>query len=103
LSRLESIIQLLKQNPEDVFLHYAEAMEYISIHDIDKAINKLESIRSSFPSYLPLYYQLAKLYEQSESTDNAIKIYEMGIELAIQNKEKKTELELRSALEELTF
>lgn len=103
MSRLESIIQLLKQSPDDVFLLYAEAMEYISEGNNNKAIDKLESIRIRFPDYLPLYYQLAKQYEQINQTDNAIQIYEIGIELAINKKEKKTELELRSALEELTF
>lgn len=103
MSRLESIIQLLKQNPDDVFLHYAEAMEYISIADSNEAINKLEYIRLNYPNYLPLYYQLAKQYEIANKIEDAIAIYELGIELAFKNKEKKTELELRSALEELTF
>ena len=103
MDRIDTIKQLLSQNPNDIFLNYALAMEYMSISDWNSAIIQLEWIRNNQSDYLPLYYQLAHVYEEINDTDNAIVIYNEGINIAIKHSNKKTELELKSALEELTF
>lgn len=94
---------MLKKNPDDVFLHYAIAMEHISVNAFSDAIEKLEWIKNQFSDYLPLYYQLAQLYSESGNTEKAIQTYEEGIILAEKLSEKKTASELRCALEELIF
>lgn len=103
MSRINTILEMLKKNPDDVFLHYAIAMEHISVNAFADAIEKLEWIKSHYSDYLPLYYQLAQLYSESGNTENAIKTYEEGIILAENLSEKKTASELRSALEELIY
>ena len=103
MERLESLNKMLESNPDDLFLHYALAMEYLSAEEDILAAEKLEWIKSNAPEYLALYYQLAKLYEKMNEQEKAITIYELGIEVAKQQKETKTMNELRSALEELIF
>lgn len=103
MDRKSQIIKLLQDSPEDVFLRYALAMEYMSLGQSEEAINALESLKASHPDYLPIYYQLAKLFETVNRTDEAIQTYEKGMEIAEQSKDRKTFGELRSALEELTF
>ena len=103
MDRIDSIKQLLIQSPQDTFLNYALAMEYMSINQYQEAIKQLEWIRMHQVDYLPLYYQLAHLYEATDQNDQAIETYEQGIKIAVQQSDKKTELELKSALEELTF
>ena len=103
MDRIETIKHLLTENPNDIFLNYALAMEYMSLTDWNASSVQLEWIRSNHPDYLPLYYQLAHVYEELSNSNMAIIVYEEGIELAIKLADKKTELELKSALEELTF
>lgn len=103
MDRIDTIKQLLTDNPNDIFLNYALAMEYMSLSDWNSAVIQLEWIRNNHPDYLPLYYQLAHVYEEIQDTDMAIEVYNQGIELASKISDKKTELELKSALEELTF
>ena len=103
MDRIDTIKQLLAEKPNDIFLNYALAMEYMSLSNWESATIQLEWIRNKHPDYLPLYYQLAHVYEELKNSDMAIHVYEQGIELAIKLSDKKTELELKSALEELTF
>ncbi|MES2617167.1 MAG: tetratricopeptide repeat protein [Bacteroidota bacterium] len=103
MDRIQILSDWIKQTPDDPFLHFGLAMEYLSISDTDKALQKMEEVFHLFPDYLANYYQLAKLYETLSKTDDAINIYEKGIALALLQKETKTANELRSALEELTF
>lgn len=103
MQRLQTLTDLLKQTPEDPFLHFGVAMEYLSMHEQEKALEKMLYIMDGFPAYLPNYYLLAKQLEHFSETDKAIDVYEKGIALALELKENKTAGELRSALEELTF
>lgn len=103
MNRIGRIQQMLTDNPEDVFLHYALAMEFMSVQNDAAAIEQLEWIRSAQSDYLPLYYQLAHLYEAAGESEKAIETYEAGITLAEALNDHKTRGELRSALEELTF
>jgi tetratricopeptide (TPR) repeat protein len=103
MNRLEQLMQMLESNSDDPFLNYAIAMEYVSSEDFSAAIEKLEWLHQNKSDYLPVYYQLAHLYQEANRTDDAIQIYEQGIEVALAQKEMKTAGELRSALEELTF
>ncbi len=103
MNRIDHIRQMLTENPEDVFLHYALAMEFMSVQDNAAAVEQLEWIRSTQSDYLPLYYQLAHLYEAAGATAKAIEVYESGMAVAEVQNDLKTRGELRSALEELTF
>lgn len=103
MDRKETLGKWLQERPDDVFLHYAWSLELISEGNLHAAAEKLEWIRNHFPDYLPLYYTLAGIYAQSGLTRPAVEMYEAGIELARQKGERKTEAELRSALEELTL
>ncbi len=103
MDRLSALLNFVAQTPTNPFLHFGIAMEYLSLNEEQKALEKMEYVYQNFPNYLPNYYQLAHIYEKQNETDKAILIYEQGIALAIVQKELKTASELRSALEELTF
>ncbi len=103
MDRVKSLQKMLETSPDDLFLHYALAMEYLSAGEDVLAMEKLEVIKTMSPSYLALYYQLAKIYEKMGEAEKAIDTYEQGIEVAREQNETKTMNELRSALEELIF
>jgi tetratricopeptide (TPR) repeat protein len=98
MTRLEEILQMLKEDPHDPFLNYVLALEFAKLGNIDTAIDALEGIISRDENYLGSYYQLGKFYEQSLQNEKAIEIYRRGIEVARKQKNMKALGELSEAL-----
>ena len=65
--------------------------------------NYLKKYLNSEPGYIGSYYHLAKLLERNGETEEAIKVYEKGMEEAKKAGDNHALGELRSAYEELTF
>ena len=103
MDRIGKLKTYLAENPSDSFLKHALALEYIKMGD-DKAARKLfEEIVEKEPDYVGTYYHLAKLLERNEDTEQAIKVYEKGMEEAKKAGDNHAHNELRAAYEELTF
>jgi tetratricopeptide (TPR) repeat protein len=98
--RIKQLEQFIADDPTDPFNHYALALEY-SNTDKQKALSIFQQLVIESRDYLPVYYQLAKLYERMGQKDNAIKTFNAGITLAKMQKDIKTLRELSSALDEL--
>ena len=94
---------MLADNPADNFLQHALALEYIKLGNDADARKLFETILEREPGYVGSYYHLAKLLERIGETDNAIKIYEKGMEETKRVGDNHAFGELRSAYEELTF
>ena len=99
--RLTKLLELLNEMPQDVFLKYGVALEYVSRNDDETALQHFTEIKSFQPEYLATYYQLGKLYERNNQTENAIQTYNEGIVIAKNQKDMHTMSELQSALDEL--
>lgn len=96
--RLELIEQMLKENAHDEFLLYAAALEFKKRDNLEKAEELFLQILSFSPEYLPVYYQLGKLYEQKNNIKEAETTYRKGIELANAKGDQKAMGELSEAL-----
>jgi Tfp pilus assembly protein PilF len=103
MERIERIKEMLKENPNDSFLQHALALEFIKIGNDAGAKNLFESLLEKEPGYIGSYYHLAKLLERIGETDNAIRVYENGMEEAKKAGDHHSLSELRSAYEELTY
>jgi len=103
MDRVEKIKSMLLENPTDSFLCHALALEYIKLGNDKDARKLFESILEYEPGYIGSYYHLAKLLERIGETDNAIKVYQKGMEEARKVGDNHSLSELRSAFEELTF
>src|SRR5207247_10884395 len=64
MNRIEILKGFLKDNPNDSFLRYALALEYIKLEQNDEAVRAFEAIRNTDPEYLATYSQLGQLYQQ---------------------------------------
>ena len=95
--------EFLQTNPSDSFVQHALALEHIKLNDDVAAREMFEKILHREPSYIGSYYHLAKLLERTGQTEDAIKVYEKGMEQAKKAGDNHAYNELRSALEELTF
>lgn len=98
LPRKEMIFDMLLKEPEDVFLNYALAMEYIASSDFKSAEAQLRKTLSINPEYLPCFYQLGQLNEKLEHNETAISFYKQGLELAKKQGNRKAMGELNEAL-----
>ncbi len=89
LSRKEQLMQMLETEPNDVFLNYALAMEFMSVSNFEAGKLQLEKTLGLNETYLPCFYQLGQLSEKLASFDEAIAYYKKGLEVAkIQNNTK---------------
>lgn len=101
-SRLDQLLEFHKLDPEDPFILYGIALEYLNL-DEQKAKEKFDLLLNKFPDYLPTYYHAAKLYEELSQNDKAEELYTKGIEISKIQKNTHTQRELQNALNLLLF
>ena len=101
MSRIEQLRSFIADDPTHIFLKYALALEYAANEMVEEAIVELRSLKELSSDYLPLYYQLGKLYEKSGNIQLAMDAYQAGIPIAQVQKNTRTLSELKSALEQL--
>ena len=100
-TRIPQIEALLRQAPNDLFLHHALALEHIKTGDEDAArASFLRNIQQD-ANYLPTYYHLGKLEERTGNETLAIAHYEAGIAVAKAAGDNHTRNELQAALDDL--
>lgn len=81
-SRLEKLLEFLKNEPEDPFLKYALATEYLRLNETDKSLQYYQDLVINHKEYVGTYYHLGKLYEALNRKEDAIKTYQDGISVA---------------------
>lgn len=96
--RIKELALDLKSNPEDSFIKFALALELIKVGELEKARLLFESIRSTDPDYVGVYYHLGKLYEQLHREEEALTIYKEGIQKTEQLGDQHARSELQAAL-----
>lgn len=96
--RLALIEEMRAEQPDDPFLDYAAALEYLKREAFDVALKRLESLRLKHPEYLALYYQLGQTYSALGKVEDAIDAYREGQGVARNQNDQKTLGELSEAL-----
>ncbi len=103
MDRIAKLKEFLIANPADSFVQHALALEYIKLGDDEGARRLFEEILNREPGYIGSYYHLGKLLERNDNTEEAVKVYERGMEEAKKAGDNHAFGELRGAYEELTF
>ncbi len=101
--RIEKLKTFLQQSPNDCFLNHALALEYIKIGDDANAKTLFEKNLSTDPSYVATYYHLGKLLERTGDNQEAINIYEQGMQKAKSVNDMHSYNELQGAYEDLAY
>ena len=101
MNRIEILKGFLKDNPNDSFLRYALALEYIKLGQNDEAVREFETVRNTDPEYVATYYQLGQLYQKLGQKHDAEKTFRTGITVATKAGDEHTRSELEAALEGL--
>ena len=82
VNRLQKLLEFLKNEPNDPFLKYALATEYLSANDTSAALNYFEDLKENHEEYVGTYYHLGKLYEKLGRKEDAITTYQKGMQVA---------------------
>ena len=98
ITRLEKLLEMERQKPDDAFIKFAVAQEYVGMDNDAGALKYFNVLLRDFAQYLPAYYQLGKLYERMNHLAVAANVYKNGIIVAKAVNDLKTAGELNEAL-----
>lgn len=97
-TRLDQLNEFLKESPEDPFLKYAIAAEYLKQNEEQEALERFEQLIDKHPDYVGTYYHLGKLYEKLDKLELAVITYKSGIDIARKSRNFHALGELQGAL-----
>lgn len=84
VTRLEQIEQMLKDEPGDLFLRYAHAMELQKAGRLEDCLSGLEQLMASDPPHVPSFFMAAQQLVSLEKIAAARTLLEEGIQHAQQ-------------------
>lgn len=98
--RIQQLLNFLEEDPNDVFIRYALALEYQK-SDPEKAEELFGHLFINNPEYLPAYYMAAMLKTELNKPEEAIRLLKNGVEIAARVNDHTTLRELKEALKQL--
>jgi len=101
--RIEKLLKFLEASPNDCFLNHALALEYIKGGNEAEARQLFEKNLVTDPGYIATYYHLGKLLERIGEQQDAISIYEKGMQQAKATGDMHSYNELQGAHEDLVY
>ena len=100
-TRLTKLLTFLADQPDDPFILYALATEYNALNDTKKAFFYYLKLVEEHPLYIGTYYHLGKLYEKVQQVEQAIAIYQTGMQRAQEKGDRHALSELQGAYQAL--
>lgn len=100
-SKLQTLLSFLEDDPNDVFTHYAIALEYERLKDVPKALEKLHEALKLDSSYVAAYQQLGRIYSMTGDPKKAAAILIDGIAVAQKIGDTHARLEMQEELDEI--
>ncbi len=98
MKRIDSLIEMLKSEPEDVFLNYALAVEFVGEKKYAEAETQFLKTVNLNSEYLPCYYQLGQVTEKLKKEKEALEYYKTGLALAQKQNNQKAVNEINEAI-----
>jgi predicted Zn-dependent protease len=93
--------ELLKSDPEDVFLLYAHAKACVSEGDVEMGLRQFDEVLKRDEKHVATYFQKGQVLAEAGRTDEAIAALTQGIQVAREVKNDHAESEMRGFLEAL--
>ena len=98
-NRLETLKNLVAQNPGDSFARYGLAMAYAAAGDHAQAVEEYRNLLEINPKYVAAYYHGGQALEKLGKRDEARETYRRGIEVSTQTGDMHTRSELEAVLD----
>ena|SRR5437867_1135553 len=97
-SRLETLQEFVAANPNDSFVRYGLAQEYLKRGDAATAVEEFHELLRRNPDYAAAYYHQGQALEKLGRIDEARETYRQGIELTGRLGDLHAKSELEAAL-----
>lgn len=97
-ARIQSLTEMLKLEPNDLFLNYSLGIEFAALNKLNEAETQYKKVLDFNEDYIAVYYQLGKLYEAKNSINEALIVYKLGLEKAKAQKNNKAINEINEAI-----
>jgi Tfp pilus assembly protein PilF len=97
-SRIDDIVEMLKNEPSDLFLNYALGIEYVSKFNFVNAEIQFKKTLEIDKNHIPSYYQLGKLFEMQQKNQEALDYFYSGLKKAKEQKNNKAINEFGEAI-----
>ena len=98
-SRLETLHEFLAANPNDSFVRYGLAQEYLKQGNAEKAVEQFRELLRLHPNYAAAYYHCGQAFEKLGRRDEARETYRQGIEVTGRLGDLHAKSELQAALD----
>ena len=100
-NRLEILLNMIANNPQDSFARYGLAMEYANSGDLERAVAEYRTLIGFNPDYSAAYFHGGQALEKLGRVEEAREVYEKGIEATSRTGDQHTRSELQAALDML--
>jgi Tfp pilus assembly protein PilF len=100
-TRKQQIEEMLAEDPNDPFLRYGLAMEYVSAGDDEAAVRCLRELSAVDPNYVPAYQQAGQALVRLGRPDEAGDALRQGIAVARRKGDAHAADEMQGMLEGL--
>jgi len=101
-SRFETLKKFVEASPNDCFVRYGLAQEYIRQGDLEQALEQFNQIFKIDPNYQAAYYHGGQTYRKLGRLAEARDTFKTGIEAAERSGDTHARSELEAALQELS-
>lgn len=81
-SRKQQIEEMLAEDPNDPFLRYGLAMEYVSAGEDEEAVRCFRELLRVAADYVPAYMQAGRALARLQRDEEARELFRAGIETA---------------------
>lgn len=81
-SRKEKIEEMLKEEPQDIFLRYSLSLELRSEGDLPGSLALLLELTKGDPPYVPAFFRSAQILADDDQVEEARGFLREGIEIA---------------------
>ena len=100
-SRLESLREFLRGNPNDAFVRYGLAQEYLRQGDVENAVGEFRELLRQNPDYAAAYYHCGQALQKLGRAEEARGVYREGMNVTARLGNEHARSELQAALEML--
>ncbi|MBP6183844.1 MAG: hypothetical protein KA479_02820 [Saprospiraceae bacterium] len=101
MARIDQILALLEQTPDDPFLRFAHAKELENCGLLTAALAAWSWFPENAPDYNGFYYHYGQLLAKENQQDKAIFILKQGLDKTKEQGDRHAYSELRSLLDEV--
>ncbi len=101
MNRLDKLRNMLADEPDDVFLNYALALELDKSEQYDESLDLFNRLTRRNPPYVPAFFMAAQMLNRLDRSDEARQFLQRGVQEATAQGNDHAAAEMREFLDML--